>query len=67
MYLSQGKIVSYATIQKDTENTYGYDKKPIIKINQNNFYVFNISNATDLVCADTYASFLDKKANDNKY
>ncbi len=49
----------------DTENTYGYDKKPIIKINQNNFYVFNISNATDLVCADTYASFLDKKANDN--
>lgn len=49
----------------DTENTYGYDKKPIIKINQNNFYVFNISNATDLVCADAYASFLDKKANDN--
>ena len=49
----------------DTENTYGYDKKPIIKINQNNFYVFNISNATDLVCADTYASFLDKKVNDN--
>lgn len=49
----------------DAENTYGYDKKPIIKINQNNFYVFNISNATDLVCADTYASFLDKKANDN--
>lgn len=49
----------------DTENTYGYDKKPIIKINQNNFYVFNISNATDLVCAVTYASFLDKKANDN--
>lgn len=49
----------------DTENTYGYDKKPIIKITQNNFYVFNISNATDLVCADTYASFLDKKVNDN--
>lgn len=49
----------------DAENTYGYDKKPIIKINQNNFYVFNISNATDLVCADAYASFLDKKANDN--
>lgn len=49
----------------DTENTYGYDKKPIVKINQNNFYVFNISSATDLVCADTYASILDKKANDN--
>lgn len=49
----------------DTENTYGYDKKPIIKINQNNFYVFNISNATDLVCADAYANFLDKKVNDN--
>lgn len=49
----------------DTENTYGYDKKPIIKINQNNFYVFNISNANDLVCADAYANFLDKKVNDN--
>lgn len=49
----------------DTENTYGYDKKPIVKINQNNFYVFNISSANDLVCADTYASILDKKANDN--
>lgn len=49
----------------DAENTYGYDERPVLNINSNNFYVFNISNATDLVLADDYAKKLDKKADEN--
>lgn len=49
----------------DPENTYGYDKRPVVKIESNHFFVFNISNANDLVCADIYASYLDKKTDEN--